>query len=130
MPERSLAQLLQEHRGTHARLERLLSALGQRSPSPQVRAALDEFVQALPGHIEAEDEGLFPRLQAAFPERAELIQRMVDQHREILSTAQGLAGDAHASAPGFDDRARAWAELVREHMAIEDEELFLGAEQV
>ncbi|MBI4493374.1 MAG: hemerythrin domain-containing protein [Chloroflexi bacterium] len=126
--ERSLQQLLREHQGTHARLDRLLAALDRQPGSPEVRVVLDEFRAALPGHIAAEDDGLFPRLSQAFPERAALIQQMVEQHAEIFATLERLAGEASPPTVDFSARIRAWSNLVREHMRLEDDVLFQGAE--
>src|SRR4051812_38558159 len=112
MIERSLAQIIQEHHGTHARLERLLAALDRSGGGPGAAQALDEFLAAMPGHIAAEDQSLFPKLARAFPDRLGLIQQMVGQHRDIFATLQGLAAAAQSPTPDFSEQVGRWADLV------------------
>ena len=130
MVDRSLAQLIQEHHGTHARLDRLLAALDAQADGPAATQVLDEFRAAMPGHIAAEDEGLFPKLARAFPDRVDLVQQMVGQHREIVAGLDALISAAASPSPELPDQVSRWADLVREHMRVEDEVLFQGAESL
>jgi hemerythrin-like domain-containing protein len=87
-------------------------------------------------HHGKEEDQLFPKMaERGIPARVGPIAVMLDEHEQgraaIRKMEQALAearrGDPHGSA-GFSEHARAYVDLLREHIAKEDHILFPMAE--
>jgi hemerythrin-like domain-containing protein len=131
----------------HRRIEHFLRALtaiaAERSADPlspgrrsELDAALTYFAVAAPRHTADEEESLFPRLRAAAGSE-DTVSRLEHDHEEAV--AHHAAVDAigrrwlAAGTLGDDERRRLRGHLAaldliyREHIAIEDHEVFPAA---
>ena len=120
--------LMMSHHGFRRDLGRFARALTL--PSVGERAALlrDEwqsFTNTLHGHHHAEDTGMFPSMQAQFPELAACIARLSADHAKI----DPLVSEGDAAFSELPRTARA-SELVRELQTLLDPHLALEEEQI
>ncbi len=136
----------------HRRIERFLADMIRIASSRQGRAleepdraalaaAMTYFSTAAPRHTADEEESLFPRLRAAAGERAERaleqIRRLEADHQRadaFHAEASALASrwlsegtlDA-AAARRLNELLQALSAIYREHIAVEDAEVFPAA---
>ncbi len=150
-PESSFADPIGLLSDCHRRIERFLSVLSQLSGQAQSgpltgdqRAALETalryFREAAPKHTADEEQTLFPRLRSRTPELDAILARV-----DVLEAQHTQAGQSHAAV---DLLGRAWletgslspedgarfsslvaglADLYREHISIEEGEVFPAA---
>ena len=109
-----LAPLSRDH---HAALEHALRL--RRASQDDLAAVVAAFLAFLVGpgraHFAREEELLAPAVPSA---RADLAQRMLDEHVEILRRAEGLGRDPRVT------EARGLGELLARHVRFEERELF------
>ncbi|MBI3098745.1 MAG: hemerythrin domain-containing protein [Planctomycetes bacterium] len=97
----------------------------------KVREVLHFFDHQIVLHRRKEEEILFPRLASHFPENAGPVFVMLEEHREEKRHIEGMrsslgAGDSAAVAM----HARHILDLLRQHIAKEDQVLFPMAEEM
>jgi hemerythrin-like domain-containing protein len=140
---RFLNVLMDEHRGFSAMLDVLDAAAGRLErgadvPMPMLADVLDFFETFTARHHDKEEEMLFPLLaRHGIGPDLTVVSALMSQHeagrmygrkmRVALTRLQ--QGDAAAAAPLAAD-ARAYTELIREHIRIEDEYFYKLADQV
>lgn len=139
----------------HRRIERFLRALliiarehqGGRLPEDRaatLRQALEYFRTAAPRHTADEEESLFPRLKASehqeAPEARRLMDRLGADHRDAETrhaAVDAIGGrwlrdgalDAD-TVKGLIEHLEALDGMYREHIAVEDEQLFPAASRI
>ena len=116
------------------RLEQLLGRDGdQRQLQPQFGSVATEFDEALDKHLQDEECDVFPALlaTASSPDRREqayaLVSRLLVEHREMTEIWSRLrvalrARSAGLAGPPYQEDARAFIEICRRHLELEDRE--------
>ncbi|MDP2857785.1 MAG: hemerythrin domain-containing protein [Bacillota bacterium] len=132
----------------HRAIERMLAVLetaaqrleqGQRVRPDMLREAVD-FVRNFADrcHHSKEEENLFPRLEArGVPREGGPIAVMLSEHEQGRAHVGAMAGAIDAYEGGDEsaaltiaENARAYVELLREHIMKEDNVLFARADRV
>jgi hemerythrin-like domain-containing protein len=112
----------------HRRLEETLEML--RTPSPQVLDEALAFIdRAVKRHEDDEELSLFPRLSRV-PQLASLLDRLTVQHRDqtaLIEELRAHARDAQPSGAALADTIARLDAAYREHIAVEEHELFPAA---
>ncbi|GAA1386281.1 hypothetical protein GCM10009639_09890 [Kitasatospora putterlickiae] len=118
-----LGEFTAEHRAVEDLLTRIEA--GQGDPAERDRL-IGRLTDLLFSHCAAEEEHLFPVVQHDVPDGGAIVFRCIHDHLAIgqyLADLQALpAGD-----PALDTLLRGLAELLRRHLAAEEERLFAAA---
>ncbi|MER6364318.1 hemerythrin domain-containing protein [Kitasatospora sp. NPDC001527] len=126
-----LGEFTAEHRAVEDLLARIEAAPARPGESGRDGGAgreqlIERLTDLLFSHCAAEEEHLFPVVQHDVPDGGALVFRCIHDH---LAIGQYLA-DLQALAPGDpapDTLLRGLAELLRRHLAAEEEQLFPAA---
>ncbi|MEU6232906.1 hemerythrin domain-containing protein [Kitasatospora sp. NPDC047058] len=118
-----LGEFTADHRAVTELLARIDAAP---DGAPERGELLAQLTDLLFSHCAAEEEHLFPVVQHDVPDGGSLVFASIHEHLSIgqyLSDLQGLGpGDA-----AFDTLYQGLAELVRRHLATEEEQVFPAA---
>ena len=122
---------------SHRRLEELLDALQTSASDPDLlRDAAAFFARNVRRHEEDEERSLFPRL-AGRAELAPLVERLTREHREherlhaeLDAIVQELDRGAAPSGARIDTLVDALVGAYRDHVQVEERELFPAAQRV
>lgn len=116
----------------HRQLGELLRSLTHTREVGRLSAELGALRELLVAHFAGEEgeEGLHAVVAEGASHRLPNLQRLFDEHRDLLAQVDALAGDAAALAGGplarLHEGVLALAESLRRHEAVE-EELFSEA---
>lgn len=116
----------------HRRLGELLRSLSQQREPARLAAGLSELRTLLAAHFAGEegDEGIHAVVAEGASHRLPNLQKLFEEHRELLARAGALEAEAAALAAGpaarLHEGVLALAESLRRHEAVE-EELFSEA---
>jgi hemerythrin-like domain-containing protein len=122
---------------SHRRLEELLDALQTSGTDPDLlRDAAAFFARNVRRHEQDEELSLFPRL-ASIAELAPLLERLAREHREherlhaeLDAIVQELDRGAAPSGVRIDALVDALVGGYRDHLEVEERELFPAAQRV
>jgi isocitrate lyase len=111
----------------HGRLEAVIGRLGAAHDGTALLASLDELVRTLTEHFAHEEhaKGFYGLLGARSPEHRAELERMVQEHRDILAALKGLA-DAAKGASASQDVMRRTGELAAKLLDHESREMKLA----
>lgn len=116
----------------HRRLGELLRSLSQQREPSRLAAGLAELRELLAAHFAGEEgeEGIHAVVAEGASHRLPNLQKLFEEHRELLARAEALEVEAAALAAGpaarLHEGVLALAESLRRHEAVE-EELFSEA---
>src|SRR5829696_2599743 len=107
----------------HARLERIFSELEnavEGANQPTIQRGWDTLERGLLAHLEAEEQLLFPLLEAEHPEEVTRATREHERMRSLLADV-GVRTDLHLLRK---DVAAELLDLLRKHATWEDQTLY------
>ncbi|MGH7788936.1 MAG: hemerythrin domain-containing protein [Candidatus Binatia bacterium] len=104
------------HQGLVRVLQIRLAVRAGQGLDDEVAATRAFWARDLAPHFEAEEAAVFP-LMRALPDAADLVLRLVDEHRRLREMAGRLEATAH-SLGGF-------ADLLEAHIRLEERDLFV-----
>ncbi|HTT41054.1 MAG TPA: hemerythrin domain-containing protein [Burkholderiales bacterium] len=97
----------------------------------EAQRALEEFVRALDKHLSAEEEMLFPALEAWYGGPVLPVQAMRREHAEMRALLRELRGAARArDADEFDGLAETLLIFMEQHDAREERVLYPMSERM
>jgi malate synthase len=110
----------------HGRLEAVIGRLESAHDGTALAAALDELVRTLTEHFAHEEhaKGFYGLLGAQSPQHREELDRMVQEHREILGALKGVSDAMKGSAPS--DVMRRTGEIAARLLDHESREMRLA----
>lgn len=108
--------------GDHAALDRRFEEFQATPVSdvPRRRARFLEFASELRRHISVEERLLFPRFGEGDPARRRLVERMLDEHREIEAALGRIERRLEAGAEPTDDAEAELRDVLWAHNAREE----------
>jgi iron-sulfur cluster repair protein YtfE (RIC family) len=118
------------HHGLALALRCRKQALGQLKPmglkglKERTQEMRDFFANNLVAHFRAEEEVLFPRIRGLVPESAEIVEQLMDEHRQLRDAVAQLDTDAGLGKLLFN-----FGDLLERHIRKEERELFPLFEQ-
>ena len=130
--------ILDEHRQLHAHLARVEVALSAAGSQEKVALAalasvLAELAPLLRAHFaREEEEGLFDRIQTAWPHAAAACERLLDEHKTLLARLERLRTDVEkgsateVSLESLRTEARSLLKDLEHHEETENE-LIVGS---
>ncbi len=118
----TIAELTREHDAAVELVGQIQTAL--RGPHlDDVASCCQQILEILAPHTVVEEEGLFPEMEAEFPDH---ISSLRSEHREI-EMVLGEAADGLPDDPTWPDRLLGSLQLLREHILKEQDGVFPAA---
>ncbi len=90
-------------------------------PKWQANYVSNFYQQHLVPHFEAEEKALFPAMKKHARESLKVIEKLLDQHREIRVRMKRFQKPRDL---GLDEQLRQFGDLLEQHIWIEERELF------
>lgn len=118
----TIAELTREHDAVVALVGRIKASLPDRRRA-DVAESCQQILAILAPHTVVEEEGLFPEMNAEFPDHISVLR---SEHREIEKVL-GEAADGFPDDPTWPDRLVAVLHLLREHILKEQDGVFPAA---
>ncbi len=107
--------------GDHQELDLLLEAFRSTSRPAQPRATVfREFAGRLSAHIRLEEEQLFPRFGEGDPGRQQVVERMLEEHRQILDCLRRIEERLTSPDAGTADLEEELVNVLWAHNAREE----------
>jgi len=88
------------------------------------RELFDAFRADLLHHIDVEEELLFPEMLDQDPLQRGLVERLLDEHREIKATLERLARELDTGSKALDELAFELTNVLGEHNAREESSVY------
>jgi hemerythrin-like domain-containing protein len=88
------------------------------------RELFDAFRADLLHHIDVEEELLFPQMLNQDPALRSLVERLLEEHREIKETLERLARDIDVGSKAVDDLAFELTNVLGEHNSREESSVY------
>ncbi len=126
----ALVPLSEEHHHELAHARRLLRAADATSERrlEAGRAYVDAFFSETVEHFRREEEQLFP-LYARHAGRTPTLERILEEHMQLQGLARALRTHVAAGEVSAEE-LRALGRLLRDHVRVEERELFEAIQQV
>ena len=128
---RALVPLSEDHHHELVQARRLLAAADSGDAGARLAAGVsyvDGFFETTVHHFRREEEELFP-LYTRHAGKTPLLERILAEHMQLHGLARALRADVAAQdVPG--ERLRELGSLLREHVRVEERELFEEIQRV